>query len=78
MTVRNRLRRLEGRAGPSGPMVDCIMMHTVAPSPDGPKDLGPQAALLPGKTVFREDGESEADFLSRVEAAKADKGKSDG
>lgn len=75
MSVKSRLKALERRspgAGAEADGVNCILFHEVAPSPDGPQDMGPMSAMIiGGPTLARLDGESADDFLARVDAETA-------
>lgn len=71
MTLRRRLEKLESGAGMAAAMPPVkITLLFYEPDPEGPRLCG--AMRLPGeRTIDREDGEAEADFRARAEAAFA-------
>lgn len=70
MTLKTRLRYLERKdSNTRADRVRCVLIHSIAPSPEGPRDLGPFSAhLIGGPTLTRQDGESAGDFLARIDA----------
>lgn len=71
MTLRRRLEKLESGAGMTTAMQPVkITLLFYEPNPEGPKLCG--AMRLPDElSIDREDGEAEADFRVRAEAAFA-------
>ncbi|WP_290937274.1 hypothetical protein [Hyphomonas sp.] len=71
--LERRLKALEGKAGLRGSQLGIIYICSVAPSPDGPVNLGPKLASIlkgphAGKQLRREDNESCDAFRARCSA----------
>lgn len=68
--LERRLKALEGKAGLCGPQPGIIYICSVAPSPDGPVNLGPKLAYIikgphAGTQLKCEDDESSDAFRAR-------------
>jgi hypothetical protein len=74
-SIERRLKSLEARMGGRGPQVVAIILTGIQRGPDGLEDSGAACATFlsgPNKGLWmpREEGETEAAFLERVDAAK--------
>lgn len=74
-SMERRLKALEIESGGKEPSLSVIIRKGVARGDQGPEDTGPICATIvsgPNKGVWlsREEGETEAAFLERVDAAK--------
>lgn len=70
----DRVERLERVSGLAQFPFDAIHIHFYAPSEDGPLLVGARGPIVPGRgnnpdpiNIDREPGESEAEFLARVD-----------
>ncbi|WP_375210469.1 hypothetical protein [Hyphomonas jannaschiana] len=71
--LERRLKALEGKTGLRGSQLGIIYVCSVAPSPDGPVNLGPKLAYIlkgphAGSQLTREDDESSDSFRARCSA----------
>lgn len=73
MRLKSRIERMEGKMGVGVTEPILVLFELVSPSDHGPVSEGVQYAQALGisGTVAREDGETEAAFIKRVEAMAA-------
>lgn len=74
-SIERRVKALEVDAGVGEPSLSVIIRTGVEPGYQGPEDTGPICATImsgPNKGIrmAREEGETEAAFLERIDAAK--------
>lgn len=71
--IERRVKALEGKRGHRGPRPDVVYICSVAPSPDGPVNLGPKLAYIlkgphAGTQQTCEERESGGSFQARCSA----------
>tara|TARA_R110001632_G_scaffold232873_1_gene374991 strand:- start:2455 stop:2697 length:243 start_codon:yes stop_codon:yes gene_type:complete len=72
-SMERRMKALEGKNSHGGPQPGIIYICSVAPSPEGPVNLGPKLAYIlkgpyAGTQLRREDDESSDAFRARCSA----------